>query len=288
MTLMRAGECDSWNTGQPFEIAFGPTTNGNELAVYDESLGLWKIIEYSSWNLFNAVSGGNAWLDTGSGPVQGVPLVDNTLYLASTRLNPATGNVDFMWTPFSMGYVRNDPLSGIMCAPGSRRWRVTGMGYVHPVHKLQGQFNSEYYAARYDRWTVGLGVHPASPNPGNTITVDGTNWIEVPGSLDFVTWADRLPSPINGVFNVFGSWVGQSISVGIGQTAAEAAANAGTHSVRDVNEPLSIPAQYTITGGASDQYFSVKSFVKANVSGPNNFVRLGYAINSSMGNKVWF
>lgn len=291
MTIMSAGECDLWNNGIYTQCQFGPTGKGNNLGIYDESLAIWKMVEHPG---IDTIDIDHCIVDTGSGPVANQALQVGSTYVVSNRLNPSTGNIDTMFTPLSLGYDRANADSGIMCAPGSRKWRVTGLCYRHATYGVQGQANSEYLIGRHDLWTIGLRSVPASTATmvvgGVTITnvVPADNeWHAVGAPLDFVTWADRIPSPAIGIYTVFGSWVGQSLQVAIGQSLAEAAGNPSASRCNDTSAPHNIGNSYTVTGGQSDGFVSLQTYARCN-GGNGHYMRIGYAYNSTLGNGIWF
>lgn len=275
---------DIWNNGSYTHYNFGPTGKGNVLVVRDPVLDDFKAVAVNAADIID-VDIDHCWWN--GAPNQAVPV--GSLVGVSAELT-AEGALRLHNYPLS--YTRADPQSGVMTSPWHERFTTLGMYYRHPTFGIQGQFNSEYLIGRHDLWTVGLECHPAaSGNVGgitNIVPADN-QWHAFGDSLDFCTWADRLPtSPAVCSFNAFGSWVGQSVSIGIGRTAAEAAARCGSARCFDLAAPINVTAMYTVTGGANDGYYSLRMWAIANTIQSNDYVRIGYAKNSSSGIGVWF
>jgi hypothetical protein len=273
---MRAGACDIWNDGSYHGFKFGPTGKGNDLGVFDEDANAWMMVEQNSIVIVNVQ---NCVIDG----VTGQSAQIGRQYLVGNIRR--SGVVFVELHSITGGYVRADPDSGIMCVPyPNGKQRVTGMLYVHPSFGIQGQRHSQYLIGRHDLWTVGLDINPRA----DSVIPADSEWHELSGAIEFCKWADRLPtSPLLGAFNVFGSWVGQSLQVGIGQNAAEASGSPGAQCCGDVHAPVNITAQYTLNGGHSDGYISLKAFARCN-GGTSHWMKVGHAYNSMMGIGIWF
>lgn len=282
---------DIWNNGTFNGFDFGPTGKGNSLVIYDPAIQDFKVIAVNVADIVH-VNIDNCWWNGNPNAI--VPV--GSLAGVSAELTPE-GQLRIHNYPLS--YTRADPQSGVMTSPWHERFTTLGMYYRHPVFGIQGQFNSEYLIGRHDLWTVGLGCHPSAPGlipkpppqPPITHVIPADNdWHEFGDPLDFCTWADRLPtSPAMCSFNAFGSFVDQSVSIGFGRTKEEAAANCGSARCFSLTAPINITAIATLTGGANDGFYSLKSWACANyITQGADYVRVGYAKNSTAGISVWF
>lgn len=278
--------CDIWNTGSYHAYDLGPTGKGNSLVVYDPNLDDFKVITLNVADIITTDID-HCWIN---GVADQAIQVGNT-HIVAVELTGA-GGLRVQHTPVPLTYLRADPQSGVMTAPYGQKWTVVGQFYRHPTFGIQGQAGSEYLIGRHDLWTVGLVAHPASnvTVSGITNTVPGdSQWHELDGTLDFCTWADRLPPSCATVTaTVFGSWVGQSVQIGIGRNASEAAAFPAAETCNNTSGAINLTASYPISGGQSDGYVSLKTFARCNAVGSNNYMRIGYAYNSTAGIGIWF
>lgn len=277
------GTCDVWNTGSYTKCIFGPVVRGNGLAVYDQSDAAWKLISVeSNYAKMLTADINSCWLDRGPGPLPGQALDVGGTYIISTRLNPDTSAIDLMFTPLSLGYVRSDPDVGIMCAPGARRWAVTGMCYRHPVYGIQGQRESEYLIGRHELWTIGIDTNPAFPDP--FYFPADNQWHAAGKPVEFCAWSDRMPLECSAIANFISDTVGASLSAALRVNSYPIGDYVGANTCTVANGPTPVYVAMSFNGGNHDGFFSVQLYVRSNAGNP----RLGYAYNSLLRAGIWF